>query len=457
MATFKAEVYAHQKRADGTWNIKIRVTHQKRKKYLATPYYVYKEDLTRTFKLKNQHYIDECDKMIRKYRSVCERLGERINTMDVEQVCNYILNAQEDYFDLDIVKYGRDIAKSMHESGHDGNAQTYEIAINNLVKFVGREKISIREITVSFIKNWIKWIQEQPAPSKKEKGTRAQSLYPSNLRTIHNKAKKEFNDEEAGIIRIPLSPFSKIKLPKVPVSRKRALDPKQIIELAALPYAKVIQPGNNRFNLAKDLFLLSFALIGINAVDLYYCTDYKNGRLTYNRTKTKNRREDEAEISIKIQPEIKPIFDKYRDPKGERVFNFYHHYSSVDAFTAALNGFDRIDKKGKRHIVGLKKIGYLLGINDLEFYSARHSWATIAINFVGVDKFAVHTALNHVDEKMRVTDLYVKKSWDPIDQANRKVLDYIKLDIGSVEEPMSDKMRNIILPKQKEQQTESKS
>ena len=55
MATFKAEVYAHQKRADGTYNIKIRVIHQKRKKYIPTTYYVTKDDLTRTtFKLKNQ-------------------------------------------------------------------------------------------------------------------------------------------------------------------------------------------------------------------------------------------------------------------------------------------------------------------------------------------------------------------------------------------------------------------
>ena len=39
MATFKAEVYAHQKRADGTYNIKIRVIHQQRKKYIPTTYY----------------------------------------------------------------------------------------------------------------------------------------------------------------------------------------------------------------------------------------------------------------------------------------------------------------------------------------------------------------------------------------------------------------------------------
>ena len=46
MATFKAEVYAHQKKKDGTYNIKIRVTHNGEKRYLATPYFIYKEDIT---------------------------------------------------------------------------------------------------------------------------------------------------------------------------------------------------------------------------------------------------------------------------------------------------------------------------------------------------------------------------------------------------------------------------
>ena len=108
MATFKAEVYAHQKRADGTYNIKIRVIHQKRKKYIPTTYYVTKDDLTRTtFKLKNQKYIDATDDMIKKYRSICERMGERLKSMTVEQVGDAITNDNGEHFDLDIVAYAR--------------------------------------------------------------------------------------------------------------------------------------------------------------------------------------------------------------------------------------------------------------------------------------------------------------------------------------------------------------
>ena len=59
---------------------------------------------------------------------------------------------------------------------------------------------------------------------------------------------------------------------------------------------------------------------------------------------------------------LRHIWKKYKDHTGQRVFNFYKLYASVDSFTAAINK-------------GLKKIGDDLGIDDLEFYAARHTWA----------------------------------------------------------------------------------
>ena len=398
MATFKAEVYAHQKREDGTYNIKIRVTQNKRKKYLATVWYVSKEDLTRSLKLKNQKYIDLTDDLIRKYRDRCDRVGERLKTMSVEQVVDLITSDQQEKFELDIVAY------------------TWKVI---------EEKVMISEITVKFLNDWIAWIGKQPNVTRGY----VQHNYLNRMRAIHNRAKKEFNDEDAGIIRIPNSPFNHIDFPKLPAPRKRALTIEQIQAIANLEYSKIMQPGTNRFNFARDMFLLSFCLVGINAIDLYNCTDCKDGRITYQRTKTKDRRVDKAEISIKIEPEIQALVDKYRDPSGERVFKFYKMYSSLDTLSAAINK-------------GLKKIGELIGVDDLEFYAARHSWATIALNDADVDKYTVHAALNHVDDSMRVTDMYIRKSWDPIDKANRKVLDLVQLSLGKVEEPVH-------LPKQK--------
>lgn len=422
MATFKAEVYAHQKRADGTYNIKIRVTHKQRKKYLSTPWYVGKEDLTRALKLKNQKYIDMVEDTLRRYRAICNSVGEGLDDMTVEQVVELLTKDKEKAFDLDIVAYTEAYMAKLEKSGHGGTAKVYQVAINSLKRFVGRDAVSIREITVQFLNDWIEWIGKQPPRKNCKKGDRAQGLYLAQLRAMYNRAKKEFNDEEAGIIRIPFSPFNKIEIPKPTLSRKRALSVEQMRAFAKVPYTTILQPGVNRLNFAKDVFLLSFYLVGMNAADLFAATDISDGRITYQRQKTRSRRADKAEISIRIEPEAQALVNKYRDPTGQRVFNFYRLYSSTDTFCAALNN-------------GLKRIGKIIGVDDLEFYAARHSWATIANNEAGVDKYTVHSALNHVDDNMRVTDIYIRKSWDRIDAANRSVLDFLKLDLPSVDEP----------------------
>ena len=67
----------------------------------------------------------------------------------------------------------------------------------------------------------------------------------------------------------------------------------------------------------------------------------------------------------------------------------------------------------------------ILGVDDLEYYAARHSWATIAVNKVGIDKYTVHAALNHLDDSMKVTDIYIERDFVVENKANEKVLKYV--------------------------------
>lgn len=414
MATFKAVVEPHYKRADGTYNIRIRVTHKRRSKLLSTQYYVTADDMTRKLKIKNETFIDATNELIKKYRDACNRAGDKLNSMTVEQVVDIIQNNYDPSatFDLDFIDFGRSVATKLMNDGRVGNSRSYTVALNSLVRFVGRDKVNINEITAKFLQSYVDWINASPARENREKGGRAASLYLSCIRALHNMAKAEYNDEDMGVIRIPFSPFAKFKLPRVPQSRKRALSVEQIQKLISIPYRpRHGQEENefNRFNLAKDVFLLSFGLVGMNSVDLFNCTSYKSGRITYNRTKTKNRRADKAEISIKVESQIKALFEKYRDKTGERVFNFYQHYSNANTFNWNVNKL-------------LKEIGKCIEVDDLELYAARHSWATIARNDAKTDMYTVHTALNHVDEKMKVTDIYIKKDNSIIDDANKSVL-----------------------------------
>ena len=104
--------------------------------------------------------------------------------------------------------------------------------------------------------------------------------------------------------------------------------------------------------------------------------------------------------------------EKYKDYTGKKAFRFYQMYNTANNLNRAIN-------------VGLKEIDKLLKVDNLELYAARHSWATIALNKVGIDKYTVHSALNHVDEAMKVTDIYIERDFISQIQAYAKGVKYV--------------------------------
>ena len=150
--------------------------------------------------------------------------------------------------------------------------------------------------------------------------------------------------------------------------------------------------------------------MGMNSADLYYANRLEDNTIIYDRMKTKDRRRDKAEIQVKITDYIKPLVEKYKGK--ERVFNFYERFTTMESFNRAIN-------------IGLKEVGKELGIDKLQFYAARHSMATIAVNDVRLSKYVVNDMLNHTDQSLRITELYIKKDFNTINEANVKLLDYV--------------------------------
>lgn len=405
MATFKYEIFKDRKRIDGTYNVKIRVTHNRKLKRIPTSIYVTKEDITKGFKIKNQSILDELNNIISIYRSKCNLLSLLINDMDITELVEHITKTDESSLKIDFISYAR---KWIDENREKHGINVYSCMVNSLTKFLGREKLDFKEINYKFLKSYEEHLGQR----------RALSLYMGAIRHLHNEAKKEYNDEEAGDIKIPWSPFTKYSIPNIICTRERALDADTIRAIYNLPYilTKDKKEKDCRFNFAKDMFILSFCLMGMNSADLFLCDTISESKgtltITYNRAKTATRRTDKAKISVNIHPFILPIYEKYKDISEERVFRLYKKYSTYGRLNVAIN-------------VGLKQIGKVLGIEDLEFYAARHSFASIARNDLKVDKGTVGEALNHVDKENRMTDLYIKKDFSVINDVNSRVIDYV--------------------------------
>lgn len=403
MATFKPEVRMDNLRSDNTYSIRIRITHNRKVKRIPTSIYVDKKEVTKSGKIKNQQIIDQLEDIVREYRKKVTALSVAIEVMTIDELTEY-LTKKDETLKVDFFEFSEKwIAKNKDKHG----IQIFVSMLNTLEKFLGRRRLDFKEINYRFLKSFEEHLGQR----------RRLSLYMGKIRHLYNEAKLEYNDEEYGRILIPWSPFAKYSIPNIEPTKYRTLTAEQIRQIYELPYKPNRFPSRPcAYNVAKDVFILSFCLMGMNTADLYLCEELAecDGRytITYNRAKTSARRSDKARISVDVHPFLVPLFEKYRNPRKGKIFSFVNRYCDYTQLNKSVNK-------------GLKEVGKAIGIDDLEFYAARHTFATIARNKLGYDKSTVGEALNHVEKENKITDIYIQKDFYIINKLNKEVIEYV--------------------------------
>ena len=420
MLTIKAMVKKDGMRVDRSYNVKLSFTYKRKVKRLSTSLFASTDDLTKSFSLKDGTDIKrKVDKLVEKYKDKCDKLQVDVNNYTLDEIIELLQADEERQKPVDFILFCQWWIANTTIKGK----KNYQSAINAFIAYMGTEHLEASKFTSSILNGFMDYLKKQSEQraealiksGKRVPTNRSVSLYLGSLRHLFNEAKKKYNDYDRNIIRITNSPFEYVTVPKQQATRKRAITPDQIRSIWLYPY-KYNKDGTLKresiANMAKDSFILSFCLIGMNSADLFNCTEFSDDTITYYRTKTTARRIDKAKMVVKIPPFVKPLFEKYRDKTGQRIFKFHLLYNTDKNFNRAINK-------------GLKEIGDQLGIDDLEYYAARHSWATIALNKCKIDKYTVHAALNHVDENMRVTDIYIERDFVNENKANAKVVKYV--------------------------------
>lgn len=419
MLTIKAEVQRDKQRSDGTYNVKVRFTQDRKVKRLSSSLFVTSKDLTKSFNFKEGTTVKkEVDKLINTYQEKCAKLQLEVNHYTLDDILAFLKSDREQTQPIDFILFCKEWLETTAIKGK----KNYQSALNSFISYLGKEHLKTDEVTSQLLNGFKahlnlkreKQVLQLQKQGKRIPSNRIVSLYLGSIRHLFNEAKKKYNDYDKNIILIPHSPFEHIEVPKQEATRKRALTAEVINQILMLPYICNAngKERNCPFNLAKDCFILSFCLMGMNSVDLHSCDEIEENVITYYRSKTTGRRLDKANMKVSILPILSSLIKKYKDYTDKKVFRFYQMYNTANNFNRAINA-------------GLKEIGKLLKVDDLEFYAARHSWATIALNKVGIDKYTVHSALNHVDEAMKVTDIYIERDFINENQANAKVIKYV--------------------------------
>ena len=165
----------------------------------------------------------------------------------------------------------------------------------------------------------------------------------------------------------------------------------------------------------RDMFKLSFLLMGINFADLLNMKpgDLHDGRLEFNRAKTSRL------YSMKVEPEAMDIIKRYKGTN--HLLLIMDTRSDYIQFIRQTNNALRKIGTCERHGLGGKKTITAI-CPDLSTYWARHSWATIAAG-LDIPKETIAAALGHGGNT--VTDIYIDFDRRKVDEANRKVIDRV--------------------------------
>lgn len=176
----------------------------------------------------------------------------------------------------------------------------------------------------------------------------------------------------------------------------------------------------------RDMFLLGFYLIGINLSDLLElpANAIKHGRIVYRRKKTGRL------YDIKVEPEALEIINKYHGTK--HLVRFLDDGTKLSSFKRRLGDYiKRIGKvelvKNRRGALIKKQLKPLH--DDIVWYTARRSWATIAAS-LDIPKEVIGKALGHSEWDSTTTDLYINFDNRKIDGANRKVINALNADLA---------------------------
>ena len=227
----------------------------------------------------------------------------------------------------------------------------------------------------------------------------SRALHLRNLRHICNFAL----DEEL----TTYYPFRKFKI-RTEETMKKALTVDQLRALLTMP----VEPWQEEY---RDMFWLMFLLRGINAVDLFGATPDQvvDGRLEYRRSKVGTL------FSVKLEPEALEIIDRY---KGKD-----HLVAPLDRYTNHKDYLRRMDYGLKSLGRPTGKRGKILGkgmFPKLSSNWARHTWATLCAE-IDIPDPTITLGMGHKTAGHKTTAIYIKRDMKKVDEANRKVIDYI--------------------------------
>jgi hypothetical protein len=292
---------------------------------------------------------------------------------------------------VSVLDFMKNQIRLMRNANRLGTALNYEKTMKNFAEFLGGVNLPFSAMTEQLIADYNAFLVQRGMVRN------SISFYMRIMRAVYNKAVRHKFVEQS-------HPFTEVYT-GIDRTRKRAVSESVISQLYKLKLTE-----DTPLALARDIFIFSYCTRGMAFVDIAYLKkeNIQNGVICYARRKTGQL------LSVRIEPSIQRIIDRYSSALSPYVFPILTSTDTKEAYEeyqVAINNHNR----------QLRRLSKMLPAGcKLTSYTSRHSWATAARNH-NVPISVISAGMGHTSEQ--TTQIYLTMLENSvIDDANQGLI-----------------------------------
>lgn len=393
MATIKLAVLKHTKSKDGSYKIRISIGHRSETHYIVTPYSVNalsEFDNGIVVRVPNAHEINiKLRNLLNDYEERLERI-ESPEDYTCKELRDLLKSMRTHSSKVTFKQVSEQYQKELIEDGRGSYAGMLQNSLRLFFEFTGGDVFlsEISTITISEFERWLK---------RKGVSQTYISMTLSMTRTIVNRTIR------MQLVTYSVHPFTYWKRPADP---ERELD----ISVEDVRAIRDAQPRLKKQRIARDIFMLSYYLGGINLIDLLEIDFRGVSVLEYTRHKSRNMKLSDKRISFTLQPEAKELISKWMNRNTGRLdFGYKFSYKNFLAYVT-------------RSIKSLAKDIDIQDYRKVCYYTARKSFVQHGFD-LGISLEVLEYCIGQSVKNNRPIFNYLKIMRKHADVAFRQILD----------------------------------
>lgn len=390
MTTLKLAVVPAKVLKSGKHKIRIAIGHKQETRYLVTRFVIDSPSQFRDGQVVDAPYASHINMKLRNLLNTYQEALDKINTNSYtcSQIAEYLSNYREGT--CPFTDIANEYIGGMIKEGRKSTAQLYQKTTDYFLDSVGHDSM-LEGITPRTIKDFDLYLKQRNF-SPATRGT-----HMAHLKAIINYAIKYRK------VSYEAHPFEFYEKPDCSV---RELDI-SVDEVRLIRDAEVTEKS---LCMARDLFMLSYYLGGINLIDLMQINFKGKDTIEYIREKSKNTKKGDKKISFTIPDEAKPIIKKWMGKNGKLNFGYKLSY-------------DNFRKYVTKEII---RLADRIGIDKhVVYYSARKSFVQHGFE-LGIPLETLEYCIGQSMKANRPIFNYVKIMRKHADEAIRKILDNLR-------------------------------